>query len=181
MERKSKFVCLALALGFCMCSPALVSGQGVRVFFDPSVATVGLNGTVDINLVADITDPVFGWGLDLLIGTPSITTLTSVAINASVWDAAFAPDGDGLAALSRLGSTSGNGIVLATLTFSGDAIGQSFLWASDTPGDPTEGWPLDPTGFDTAVYEKGSITVTPEPTTLSLLALGALGLIRRRR
>ena len=105
------------------------------------------------------------------------------------WVAAAAADGDGLAGLAdpfapTNGSVSGTGILLETLTFQADAQGTTDLLMSTTPGDLTEGFPLDPTGFATITFEPGQLTVIPEPTTLlPLLAAMScgLGLTRPRR
>jgi len=48
---------------------------------------------------------------------------------------------------------SGPGVLLATLTFHADAIGEVDLNASVTPGDPWEGFALDPSGFATLAFE----------------------------
>ena len=103
--------------------------------------------------------------------------------------AATTADGDGLAGLAdpfapTNGSVSGTGILLATLTFRADAEGMTDLIASTTPGDQTEGFPLDPTGFANVTFEPGQIIIIPEPATvLPLLCalFGGLGGVRARR
>jgi len=62
---------------------------------------------------------------------------------------------------------------------------QAKLTAADTtPGDLTEGFALDPTGFATATFEPGQVNVIPEPATLLPLAcvlIGSFGRARSRR
>ena len=105
------------------------------------------------------------------------------------WITTTTADGDGLAGLAdpfapTNGSVSGTGILPATLTFRADAQGTTDLLMSTTPGDLTEGFPLDPTGFATITFEPGQITVIPEPATLlpmlAVLTCG-LGWTRSRR
>ena len=77
----------------------------------------------------------------------------------------------------------GPGVLLATLTFHADAIGEVDLNASVTPGDPWEGFALDPSGFATLAFEPGHVIVTPEPAAAALLAVGGflVACLRRHR
>jgi len=157
----------------------------IDVFFSPQDSVIAAPGfTTTVDIVADIpeADAVVGWGLDVSIVNTLIATLTNVAIEEVVWDAAFAPDGDDLAALAPApDSVWGTGIVLATLTFTGQSAGVTGIALGATPGDNTEGFALDPGvgGFATANYGTGTVTVLPEPASLVLLA--AAGLLLRRR
>jgi hypothetical protein len=94
------------------------------------------------------------------------------------WTAGSA-DGDGLGGVSFPAGLSGV-VTLATITLQGDAIGTTALDLAITAGDLTEGFALDPVGFDADVtLGSGVLNVVPEPASLSLLALAGL-LIRRR-
>lgn len=154
--------------------------------FDPPSQTVVLGDTFTVNIVADIDMPVVGWGLDFVPLPPGVISLIGPPAIGADWLSAFAPDGDGLAGLASPlppidGSVSGIGIVLATLSFSADAIGTTNVVASITPGDLTEGFALDPTGFATVTFQPGLVTVIPEPSSMLLLMLGGVMLLYRRR
>jgi len=107
--------------------------------------------------------------------------VTNVVIGPA-WDPAFAPDGDGLAGLAFPDGVSGQDILLATVTVQGLAPGVWTMASGNSyPADLTEGFALDPTGFEQVVLEDfAAITVLPEPTALALLALGGLVVLRRR-
>jgi len=154
----------------------------VIVRFEPSDKTVNLNNepTFTMDIVADIPDPVVGWGLDLTIDNPTIVSQVGSPAAGPLWSSAYAPDGDELAALAFPDSVSGTDILLATITFSANTQGETDLHLSITQGDSSEGFPLDPTGFAEVTFEYAHITVTPEPATLSLLALSGLAVVRRR-
>jgi hypothetical protein len=125
---------------------------------------------------------ILAWGLDLGLTGTSVA-LDGIAINETDWDAVFAPDGDGLAAIAPLANPVwGNGVVLATLSFTLKEEGLSILTPSDTPGDLNEGFAIDIAlggGFADVTYNTGTINVIPEPASLLLLA--AAGCIWRRR
>ena len=166
----------------------------VIVRIEPPSQVVTLNEVFTVDIVADIpdTDPVIGWGLDFTVATPGLLTQIGPPVLASppwIGILNLDSDGDGLLGLADPappinGEVSGVGVVLATLTFSADAIGHTDLLLSVTPGDLTEGFPLSPPpvgAFADIVFEPGSVWVIPEPTTLATFAIGGLILFRRRR
>jgi hypothetical protein len=53
----------------------------VSVDFVPGSATTTVGGTASYDLVATISDPVLGWGLDLVIGDPLIGSLVNVSVD----------------------------------------------------------------------------------------------------
>ena len=160
----------------------------VTVRLVPSDLCVGLGEVLSIDIVADLPDPVVAWGLDLTIEDEAVLSPTGDPVIGPAWIAAYAPDADGLAGLAYPSSVSGNDILLATVTFSADALGETDLLLSDDnppphespPNDLTEGFGLDPTGFADVTYEPGRVRVIPEPTTFSLLAFGGLFALRKR-
>jgi hypothetical protein len=161
-----------------LASPALA--DTVYASFDPTPKVVNLGDTFTIDIVADMTSDIVGWGLDLTIADPSVAMRTAAdPVIGPDWDPAFAPDGDGLAGLAFPAGVSGNDILLATVEFQAMALGVTDLYLSITPGDLTEGFALYPTGFDDAVFTAGQIRVIPEPAALALLGLGVLALRRR--
>lgn len=177
--------CTALVIGL-LVSPALA---GIVVSFAPLTQDVAwaANGQVPVNIVADIpeADAIIGWGLDLGLtgGSPTSVTNVGVAVDAA-FTVPYIPDGDGLAGLvppyPPPGTVWGPNVVLATVTLQMQAspvYGKTYLDASYTPGDYTEGF-MTENGFAQVSFVQGWVNVTPEPTSLLLLA--ALGLLRRR-
>lgn len=160
-------------------------GALVVVRFEPTAQTVNLGDTFSVDIVADIDTPVVGWGLDQAVVNPGMLSISAPFTIGPSWLPATAADGDGLAGLASPlppvnGSVMGLGVVLATLSFSADAVGSTALLTSVTPNDLTEGFALDPTGFANVTFEPGQITVIPEPSSLMLFIIGCV-LIRRRR
>lgn len=170
---------LVLFVGL-VCSHSTAGGD-VTVRFEPADVVVDVGNLLEIAIVADISDPVLGWGLDLAVYDPAILSLVGISAIGHLWIPGTAPDGDGLVGLAFPNSVSGNDILLATLTFSADAIGETDLYTFTTPTDLTEGFPLDPTGFADVIFEPGHVTVVPEPLTFWLLAMSGLAAMKRRR
>lgn len=150
--------------------------------FDPPETIVGLGDIFTIDIVADIPDPIVGWGLDLAFDESIISLVEAPTIGPAWWPPYSAPDGDGLAALAFPTGISGTDILLATLTFSADALGETDLILSATPGDLAEGFALDPTGFADVTFELGHVVVVPGPTAVLLgaVGLGMVGWMKRR-
>ena len=184
--RRFAIIATLLILG----AGATVRAGSIDVFvrIDPPVQTVPLGSNFSINIVADITPPVVGWGLDLSLDNPPVASQVGGPVIGMPWIAAHAPDGDGLVALASPfapvnGSVDGMSVLLATLSFHADAIGQTHLTPSATPGDLTEGFPLDPFGFANVNYTPGLVIVTPEPACGLALATGLVlaGRLTRRK
>jgi hypothetical protein len=142
---------------------------------------IAVGASFQIDLVADLGDPILGWGLDLVFD-PAVIAPSGAPTIGPGWAAAFAPDGDGLAGLAFPNGITGSGILLASQTFTAIAPGTSAVDLAVTPGDLTEGFALDPTGFAAPSFLGASVDV-PEPGGALLLALAAAaaGLARRSR
>lgn len=165
------------------------------VKFSQSIKVVEPGEVFSLDVLATSSQPieVLGWGLDLIVQNSVIVStwpdggLPAPQIGPA-WFAASAADGDSLAGLAFpdpvLIDDFGPGfeVLLATLTFSADAIGETDLFLSATEGDLTEGFVLKPTGF----IGPGEITfvpiriIVPEPSTLAQFAVLGWFLIRRR-
>lgn len=161
--------------------PRPATGQTAAVVrVVPSAATVAVGDAFDVQLRADLGDPVLGWGLDLAFD-PAIVSPSAAPTLGPLWASVFTADNDGLAGLAFPSAAAGCDVLLATLHFTARSLGQTNLVISTTPGDLTEGLPLDPTGFADVRFVPATITVAPEPCTLSLVALGVLAARRRSR
>lgn len=166
------------AVSVLACLGTATAAADVIVSFSPLTDTTTVGGSVAYEIRADLTNPILGWGLDLSLSNPAVASVTGVAVGGS-WTAASG-DGDGLGGLAFPSGISGANILLATVTLEGDAIGSTDLLLSVTPGDQTEGFALDPIGFDGNVtLGSGELNVVPEPASLMLIGLGALALRRR--
>jgi hypothetical protein len=179
MLRKCSLLCAIFAAGVF----ALSASADITVSFNPVHSWTTVGGTVAVDIVADIPEDeaILGWGLDLTIDDPSIASWTLNSIG-PMFDAIVGnPDGDLLGGLvPQPGNVWGTGVVLATIDFLGLNLGTTDLFlGDDSPGDPTEGFALDPTGFAMVNYVPGTLEVIPEPAALVLLAVAGL-LIRRR-
>ncbi len=160
-------------------APASVGSAAVIVRFVPQERIVSLGQQFQVKLMADIPAPVVGWGLDVsydgqLLSTNSLPTI------GPLWSPGYAPDGDGLVGLAFPNSIAGSDLLLATLTFEALSTGETALTAGITPGDLTEGFPLDPAGFDAIAFEPARVTVVPDPACLLFMSLGTLIAYRPR-
>lgn len=169
-------------------APAAGWALPITVSFDPQHSTATVGDTIAVDLVADIADPVLGWGLDVAFDAALLSLVGSPVIGPDWLPAAATSDGDGLAGLAFPTALTGDAVLLATLNFLLLDAGTSSLAASVTVGDLTEGFalgpPAPPGSFAELVFVDGSVTVA-EPGTLLLLlagivALAALGASAKR-
>ena len=168
----------AIALGAALHAEPASALSSVRI--ETSNPSPQIGSTFDVQILADFTDPILGFGLDLDFDAALISSLSPPTIGPS-WFGAFAPDGDGLAGLAGGGGVIGDDVLLATLSFSADSVGLALLDLSITLDDLTEGFALIPTGFDGVQLTGAQVQVAPEPTTSLLLGFGLLILSQRRR
>ena len=176
MIPKKSTVCAALVAGLLIAAPATADVIVSWSAQDTVIPTVG--ETADVELWANFTDPIVAWGLDLTLPNPAIASWNSTLIDPA-WDTTATLDGDGLAGLRFPTGLSGD-VLLATLTFTGTSVGMTDL--SLGYNDEDEGFLRELGGLDANVtYLPGTITVVPEPATLSLLALGGLAVMGRRK
>lgn len=163
--------------------PASSWAAPVTVSFEPQYSVVFVGDVFAVDLVADIPDPVLGWGLDVTFDT-SVLDLSGVTVD-SAWFPTSGFDGDGLAGLAFPMPVYGDDILLATLTFEAIALGTSDLTSNITLGDLTEGFPLFPTGFAEVTFQAGSVNAVPVPATIPatilLFSSGLIGLAGLRK
>ncbi len=146
----------------------------------PAHTMVPLGASVQIEIRADIPIPILGWGVDISQSSLILAENGPPAVG-PLWSPAHSLDGDRLVGLAFPSSISGTNILLATLTWTALNVGETTLAATITPDDPTEGFALDPAGFDTAVFEPALVTVMPDPASLWLISLGTLALFKGKR
>ena len=113
-----------------------VAWANVTVRFEPASLTVDPGTIFSVAIVADIPQPLVGWGLDLTIQNPSVVSVHAAPSIGPLWVSAYAPDGDGLAALAFPSSVSGIGVVLATISLSADAVVCHCSVSSGVRGQP---------------------------------------------
>ena len=175
-----RLVSLAGVVVLALAAPAAAGLVDVTVRFDPPAQIVQVGDFFTVNLVADFTLPVVGWGLDVSAVTRGVVSPSGPPTLGPSWIPAYCPDGDGLSALAFPQSIVGTDVLLATLTYHADALGTADLLASMTPGDGTEGFALDPTGFALVEFQPAQVTVVPEPAGVLILASGIVLIWRRR-
>jgi len=146
----------------------------------PSAASVADGESFSVMLVADLDAPVLGWGLDLAVLGPA-TLDPGPPLIGPQWTPLPAPDGDGLAGLAFPTGIQGVGILLVTLSFTATGPGAIVFQVEITPGDLTEGFALDPSGFAVDPLLGGATVTVPEPATAALAMLALLGVLRSRR
>ena len=169
---------LAVLVAALVLTPAALGNIVIR--FGSSEVTVHQGDIFTLDIIAEIDQPVLGWGLDLAIDDPTVLSLIGLpAIDANWVGLPFTPDGDGLAALAFPNGISGT-VVLATLTFSADEQGFTLLQLGADDNGLTEGFPLDNSGFGDIKFESAGITVVPLPAAV-VLGLVGLGLVAIRR
>jgi hypothetical protein len=117
--------------------------------------------TFDVDIRADISNPVVGFGIDLSFDASVLSQTVPPTVDPT-WFAIAAPDGDGLAGAAFPTPIFGTDVSLATMHFTAISPGMSALTLGATPGDLTEGFPLFPSGFDTASFQSGWVVVAPD-------------------
>jgi hypothetical protein len=147
-------------------SAAEAVAQGtIMVRFDPHNTIVSPGSSFTVKVVADIPNPVLGWGLDVGFDS-SVLSLESVEVGPA-WFAASAADGDNLAGLAFPSPVGGQNTLLAILHLKSNdttCAGNSSLTASFTANDLSEGFPLPIGDFAGVTFVGGSVNVVSTPS-----------------
>lgn len=160
---------------------ALPCPTDVCIRIEPGWSVVQPGEVFTVNIVAELNRPVFGWGLDLTISMPGVLTQAALPVIGPAWFAGVAPDGDRLVGLAFPDSIMGENVLLAEISLHADAPGLTPLALSVAPGDNTEGFPLDPSGFATMTFHPALIRVAPEPATALVLLMALSRSTMRQR
>jgi len=167
-----------LVLGATMTAEPAAALSSVRI--ETSTPSPDLGSTFEVQIIADFTDPILGFGLDLDFDETELSVVAPPTIGPD-WFGVFAPDGDGLAGLAGGAGVLGTDVLLATVSLSADDAGLALLGLSITLDDLTEGFALIPTGFDAVSFTGAEVQISPEPSTSLLLTLGLVALSARSR
>ncbi len=192
--------CVWVLLAF-VAAPTWAVPITITVSHAPGDFSVAVGESIEIDVLADIPDPVIAFGVDLTFDD-TLLSLTNTVFG-SDWTPVPPPgppvsDGVGFGALltptfpppPSPGGLSGADILVLTLTFEALAPGSSPLQLSATPGDLTEGFALASGGFAEVNFVPGTVDIVPgggdpvpvpEPATGALMLAGLFALYAHRR
>ncbi len=169
---------LAVA-AFTPAASAAFEAVDVVVRFVVPETPVRIGDAFNVDVVADFTSPIISWGMDVGVRPSEVLLQKGPPKIDSMWFAALAPDGDGLAGLAFPLGIVGVNKRLATITFVADAEGEAEIRGWFDAEDPSEGFSIEPGRFVAVEFIPASVRVVPEPGTAVLI--GAFGLLLRAR
>ncbi len=169
----------------------------ITVSFDPADSSVAVGDSIEIDVLANIPEPVVSFGVDLTFDN-ALLALTNTAFGSDWTPVPPLSDGVGFGALLTPtfplppppGGIAGTDILLLTLTFQALAPGSSPLLLSATPGDLSDGFALATGGFADVNFVPGTVDIVqggggpvpvPEPATGALMLVGLVALYAHRR
>ncbi len=164
------------------CTPAASAAfeaVDVVVRFVVPDSPVRVGDAFNVDVVADFNSPIISWGIDVGVRPSEALSQKGLPKIDSMWFAAMAPDGDGLAGLAFPLGIVGINKRLATMTFVADAEGEAEIRGWFNAEDPAEGFSIEPGRFAAVEFVPASVRIVPEPATA--LLIGIIGLANLRR
>jgi hypothetical protein len=164
MKSQAKIIFALLSM-LCMLGAGETAAAQVSLSFDPASPTVASGGAISARLLANIPNPIIGYGLDLQFDSVALS-FDSLEVGPS-WFSATSANGSPLVGLAFPGPVSGPDVVLATLHFhvnQGQCRGTTTLSVNAKPDDLTEGFALVTGGFadfSPASADVSLVDVTP--------------------
>jgi len=149
----------------------------VMVSLDKPNPSFTTGQTFSVNLLASISDPILGFGLDFNFDS-SLLTLDS-AVVAPSWFAAIGTEANDVVGLAFPLPVSGSTVV-ETLNFTALNTGSTTLDLAYDSTNLAEGFPLASGGFARSnLRDEAPITgIVPEPSAVFLLGTMAIALLR---
>jgi hypothetical protein len=168
------------------CFVAIGSGEVARagmVVASLSTPTVTFTAgqTLSIELIADLPDPVLGYGLDIKFDQSKL--VLNGFSQGPLWFPASGSEPDDVAGIAFPTPVDGSGVLLGTFSFTALVSSSDTLGLAYDSRNLAEGFPLPGGGFDPSnVPDEAPITPppqVPEPATTVPLCLAFLGLAVR--
>ena len=180
----------------CVCA---AQAENVNVTVSLDNTTINVAGTTTLHVYGQTAsgtagDGIVSWDVDLTVGNTTVAGLGLPVTLGSSWDHIggqsstgtwSSPTLDAIYDLAGSGTERGVGspVELFSATISGLALGTSTLTIQADYFIGADFTTVVGLNDDAGVYTSASttLTVVPEPVSVSLLALGAMVLVRRRR
>jgi hypothetical protein len=173
-----KVFCLLIVGISCADIPA--GAAPVIVSFSMPSLTFVAGQTVTVNVLANIPDPVLGFGIDVRVDSAKLSP--SGFTTGLLWFPVSGSQQDDVAGIAFPSSISGSGVLLGTASFIALTSGTSGLTAVYDSRNLAEGFLLASGGFAANnLGDEAPVTPsTPEPTAVILIGTG-LALFRTRK
>lgn len=175
---KKSFLPILILGNFALLTCTIPACAGtVTVSFSSPTLTFTNGQVLSVNLLANLPDPVLGFGVDVEPGSSKLS-LTS-AIVGPLWFPGSGSQSDDVYGLAFPVPISGSGVLLARLTFTALGSGSSTLIAAYDSRNLAEGFPLVTGGYDPNNLANEAPQV-PEPAAPLLVGFGILSIVRIR-
>ncbi len=149
----------------------------VTIDMIPSVTEAVVGQSVVVQVLADLSEPVIGFGFDFVFD-PTLLRLDSVTIPQPFVSLVGSRQSGGVLAMAYPNNAQGTASLLASARFTTLSPGLAVVGIVADPGDKTQGFPELQVGeYSTVTVRTAGIRiVVPEPSTVLFLAVGILAM-----
>jgi hypothetical protein len=168
-----KILMFTIVMGF-----ASAANAGIVLDLTSSNYNVNPGEVVTLSVTSDTSGAGGNYWSYLEMNLPSLVSVGTPVATAAAGNIASVTDYSSVSLLDvELAANDSGGNVVAGLHFTASAT----VSLSAVGGDVIAIWITGPNDGTYSMHDSVALTVIPEPMTMSLLALGGLGLLRRRR